>query len=803
MECYRENAATIDLEINVIVADKGEEKKRKSLIPSASSLVLELLGRAAESPSIMSTTHTSIGGIPLDHPPSVAVVTSHGSEMSLNNNSADVSMEDLGNSNDIIMNGSRVPVAAIPSATPSAGNPHSVVPQLMDIYDDLTQSSTPQTTNLSSMVTMPPLPPPSMKISSGPFSQGYGYGSNEEGGEGSSQASARNSRTRSSSGSTTLPTTSSIASVTSARGLRSKTKAKEPEPQSEEFPSSGSTGSGSGSGRQPMRKKGKSSNSDNRWSKRFTWPDELHRDFVSAIFDVGLKHASPSALMEFMHPNPEITSERVKSHLQKYRLNREKSRKEFMTNYDSALDGFQKRFEQLRNGEDEDDAEGAGSLSCGEVAAHCTHASLTELRDDDGKELSQRSSPAHGITSTYASQISTDGEGSGILQLPMLTSQEEDSPIGQAFGYLGGLYQALSQQLEEIRMVQCQGDRHQQDPQSLQPTLEQAAATAASMHANDPYINEVAACVPQASHSYMVGSQSVGELQNAPNSGGYHSSPPQYYRQHSSGTSGQVQGEQQYQQQQQYNYAAPDSHLAYSPLRKGVPATATNGRHQNYGALGHRKSQPHLEMPPLAHQAALKSGPSSPTIHIPKKPQTYGAKVSQEEYISHHVASHRTSLTQVSAAPNIPTITDVASNTTVNNSLSTGRTLQAQKESTLMKQEMRGQMAFQNKMRALMQIELSKSGVKEYAANQRRKSNTERGIGDRSAGAVGGGAVGATAPGCGGSGTTNSIQGQTDNATELSPMQHQVMPEDNEDSQSLIWNPEDDDQIFDFLMEHS
>ncbi len=517
---------------------------------------------------------------------------------------------------------------------------------------------------------------------------------------------------------------------------------------------------------------------------------------MSAIFDVGLKHASPSALMEFMHPNPEITSERVKSHLQKYRLNREKSRKEFMTNYDSALDGFQKRFEQLRNGEDEDDAEGAGGLSCGEVAAHCTHASLTELRDDDGNELSPRSSPAHGISSTYASQISTDGEGSGILQLPMLTSQEEDSPIGQAFGYLGGLYQALSQQLEEIRMVQGQGDRHQQDPQSLQPTLEQAAATAASLHANDPYIKEVAACVPHASHSYMAGSQSVGELQNAPNSGGYHSSPLQYYRQRSSDLSGQVQGEQQYQKQQQYSYAAPGSQLAYSPLRKGVPATATNGRHQNFGASGHRKSQLHHEMPPLAHQAALEPGPSSPTIHIPKRPQAYGAKVSQEEYINHHVASHRASIP-------IPTTSDLAINTTVNNVVSTGRTLQAQKESTLMKQEMRGQMAFQNKMRALMQIELSKSGVKESAANQRRGSNTERGIGDRSARAVGGGGVGATAPGCGGSGTANSIQGQTNNATELNPMQHQLMPEDNEDGQSLIWNPEDDDQIFDFLMEHS
>jgi hypothetical protein len=45
-----------------------------------------------------------------------------------------------------------------------------------------------------------------------------------------------------------------------------------------------------------VRKKGH--NTDGRWSKRFTWPDDLHRDFVSAIFDVGLKHSSPSSILE-------------------------------------------------------------------------------------------------------------------------------------------------------------------------------------------------------------------------------------------------------------------------------------------------------------------------------------------------------------------------------------------------------------------------------------------------------------------------------------------------------------------------
>ncbi|KAF0759472.1 hypothetical protein AaE_003698, partial [Aphanomyces astaci] len=37
-----------------------------------------------------------------------------------------------------------------------------------------------------------------------------------------------------------------------------------------------------------------------RRTKRFIWPDELHRLFVAAVFDVGLKNASPKALLTLM-----------------------------------------------------------------------------------------------------------------------------------------------------------------------------------------------------------------------------------------------------------------------------------------------------------------------------------------------------------------------------------------------------------------------------------------------------------------------------------------------------------------------
>ena len=61
-------------------------------------------------------------------------------------------------------------------------------------------------------------------------------------------------------------------------------------------------------------------------AKRAVW-ESTHRMFVAAIYKAGIKHASPSVIMENMTlSHKAITSERVKSHLQKYR-NNEKNRK--------------------------------------------------------------------------------------------------------------------------------------------------------------------------------------------------------------------------------------------------------------------------------------------------------------------------------------------------------------------------------------------------------------------------------------------------------------------------------------------
>lgn len=72
--------------------------------------------------------------------------------------------------------------------------------------------------------------------------------------------------------------------------------------------------------------------------RRFLWDDLLHRRFVGAIFDFGTRHATPKALFQLMQPAPShMTSDHIKSHLQKYRANYGRSRDAFLLEYERAL----------------------------------------------------------------------------------------------------------------------------------------------------------------------------------------------------------------------------------------------------------------------------------------------------------------------------------------------------------------------------------------------------------------------------------------------------------------------------------
>ncbi|KAF4145941.1 hypothetical protein GN958_ATG04895 [Phytophthora infestans] len=68
-----------------------------------------------------------------------------------------------------------------------------------------------------------------------------------------------------------------------------------------------------------------------RKTKRLLWTEDLHLRFVSAVFELGVKNASPKALlvlMESKNPTEGLTTDHIKSHLQKYRISYERSKLE-------------------------------------------------------------------------------------------------------------------------------------------------------------------------------------------------------------------------------------------------------------------------------------------------------------------------------------------------------------------------------------------------------------------------------------------------------------------------------------------
>eukprot|EP00514_Thraustochytrium_sp_LLF1b_P002511 CAMPEP_0184518266 /NCGR_PEP_ID=MMETSP0198_2-20121128/5996_1 /TAXON_ID=1112570 /ORGANISM="Thraustochytrium sp., Strain LLF1b" /LENGTH=418 /DNA_ID=CAMNT_0026908693 /DNA_START=115 /DNA_END=1371 /DNA_ORIENTATION=- len=71
--------------------------------------------------------------------------------------------------------------------------------------------------------------------------------------------------------------------------------------------------------------------------RRFTWNAELHQKFLAAIFDIGLQQAKPKLIMQQLTEIPQdLTTEHIKSHLQKYRKNCKQTKQVFLEQFKIA-----------------------------------------------------------------------------------------------------------------------------------------------------------------------------------------------------------------------------------------------------------------------------------------------------------------------------------------------------------------------------------------------------------------------------------------------------------------------------------
>ncbi|KAL7577011.1 hypothetical protein ACA910_006759 [Epithemia clementina (nom. ined.)] len=344
-----------------------------------------------------------------------------------------------------------------------------------------------------------------------------------------------------------------VSAASSGRSSKSRRKS------TSSVGSGGASDRGGGTAASDVSKSGGAStaggSNDGRWSKRFSWPEELHRDFVAAIFDVGLKHSSPSTLLEQMPKHEQITTERIKSHLQKYRLHRVKSKKEFMASYDASLKKFQAP----------DTPATSTALSGGQVAGHLTRSVMegssiategkeseeepqhqnttaqaadaarpaaaatvaageqdqqTQLKPKSGNDAKSAGAPAaDAVASSSQQQPSLPNE---TLMLPRLTEAEKKSPIGAAMGYLMGLFFSLKQQLMAQRVAEAiaaeavVAAKQQQQDQQQHNQQQQSATTPAAAVYNAFVTGQPSSVLQTAAPVAAPGGPPVGDPPTAP-----------------------------------------------------------------------------------------------------------------------------------------------------------------------------------------------------------------------------------------------------------------------------------------------
>ncbi len=201
-----------------------------------------------------------------------------------------------------------------------------------------------------------------------------------------------------------------------------------------------------------------------------------HRALVEAIFHTGLQSCSPSFLLEeMMLKSEDITSERVKSHLQKFRKKGDSAVEEFMESYDSAMRKYDDLFRrpsssaisaadlQVYTDMFVTQGKADGRLLAGEAAANLTVADmLLPIQDMDMSDSpSDQNATGHLIHVDQKVSSPPDpmlfmmqflqGQSLTSVQLPVLTEDEKNSPLGASLCYIMGLFMSLRQHITDKR----------------------------------------------------------------------------------------------------------------------------------------------------------------------------------------------------------------------------------------------------------------------------------------------------------------------------------------------------------------
>lgn len=197
------------------------------------------------------------------------------------------------------------------------------------------------------------------------------------------------------------------------------------------------------------------------------WPEELHRCFIKAILENGIRHSSPAAILHFMTKRTdELTNERVKSHLQKYRKNKDKSITEFMQEYDTwlhraiavgtsggtstALAPMHALLPML--GMSQTPLGGGG-------AAILTYAFLCEERGYSSHNTGGMHYPTMSPQSLREGSKEYLKYVSGIeVPPPVLSEEELRHPLGAAIVQVVSIFRSMTQYLIQLRIARAEGE---------------------------------------------------------------------------------------------------------------------------------------------------------------------------------------------------------------------------------------------------------------------------------------------------------------------------------------------------------
>jgi hypothetical protein len=181
------------------------------------------------------------------------------------------------------------------------------------------------------------------------------------------------------------------------------------------------------------------------WTKRFTWPDDLHRDFVSAIFDIGLKQCTASAALPMMKDRC-VSTDEVERRLKIYCA----FRSQLGDDCDGATTEVKGALEKPVSSK-----EGVGEKIDTTTAIAATSTGATANETAKAEEEWQPSAATSGDDADDMQLLTTPTTTGAFFSFPQLIEEEEMSPVGTALGNLAGMLITLSNQLQASRAKQA------------------------------------------------------------------------------------------------------------------------------------------------------------------------------------------------------------------------------------------------------------------------------------------------------------------------------------------------------------